>query len=87
MTDKFQSLSASLTGPATNAFAIIPDDATDLPTVTRALYVGVSGNVVVTMQSGQTVTLVNVMAGSLLPLRVARVAASDTTAQNLVGLY
>ncbi len=87
MTDKFQSLAAGLTAPASNAFSITPNNDSDLPAVTRALYVGVSGDLAVTMQSGETITLTNVMAGTLLPLRLARVTATGTTAQNLVGLY
>ena len=87
MIDKFQSLTAGLTAPASNAFAITPNNATDLPAITRALYVGLSGDIALIMQGGEAVTLTNVMAGTMLPLRAVRVAATGTTAQNLVGLY
>lgn len=86
MADQFQSFARGLTAPADGAFAITPNDSTDLPQVTRALYIGVSGNLAVTMKSGESVTLVNVQAGTVLPLRLARVMDTNTTAQSIVGL-
>ena len=74
-------------GPATSAFAIVPSDTTDLPTVAR-LYVGTSGNIEVTlsgMPSGTSVVLAGVPAG-FAPLLVKRVWATGTAATNLVGL-
>ena len=56
MTDSFRSHTRSLTSPAEHALAIQPDDAGDLPQVTRALYVGGSGDVAVTMRVYQHVT-------------------------------
>jgi hypothetical protein len=41
----------------------------------------------VLMASGQTVTFVGVAAGSVLPIRVARVNSTNTTATNIVALY
>ncbi len=87
MLDKFHTLAAGLTTPASNAFAIAPSNATDLPAITRALYIGVSGDIAAIMQSGEAITFTNVAAGTVLPLRLLRVAATGTTAQNLVGLY
>ena len=45
MTDTFKTFARSLTSPPENAHAIFPDDAADLPHVTRALYVGGGGDV------------------------------------------
>lgn len=87
MADKFQSFAAGLTAPASNAFPVTPQDGVDLPAITRALYVGGSGDVAATMTGGEAIILVNVLAGTVLPVRLARVAATGTTAQNLVGLY
>jgi hypothetical protein len=87
MADTFQAHSAGLTAPAGNAFPITPQDGVDLAFVTRAIYVGVSGNITLTMQGGQSVLLTNIAAGTVLPLRAARIAATGTTAQDLVGLY
>ena len=85
MFDRFASYAENLTSPASDGFAIAPDDANDLPQVTRALYVGLGGDLVVRMQSGSEVTLRSVPSGALLPLRVVRVKVASTASQ-LVGL-
>jgi lipocalin len=56
---------------ATNAFSYI--------------YVGTTGNVVVTTEDGQTVTFTAVPAGQYIWVRTRRVMAA-TTASNMVGL-
>lgn len=86
MSDRFSSNAPSLTGPASAAFAITPDDATDLSEVTRALYIGVGGNVAMRFLSGQVLTFSNLAAGSVLPVRIDRVLAAGTTATGLIGL-
>lgn len=86
MADQFKSHATGLSAPIVGAFSITPDDGVDLADVTRALYVGVSGDVSVVMKSGDTVTLVNVQAGTMLPVRAQRVNATGTSAQNLVGM-
>ncbi len=73
--------------PAGNAAAVTPSDGTDLGHVTRALYVGGSGDLALITQHGQTVTLKNTVAGSMLPIRVARVKAIGTTASNIVAFW
>lgn len=87
MTDTFQSHARSLTSPPENAVAIEPSDAGTLAVVTRALYVGSAGDLVVRMAGGNVVTLANVAAGSLLPIRVDRVLATGTSAGSLLGLW
>jgi hypothetical protein len=86
MSDRFQSHTPSLTGPASTGFPITPDDALALPETTRALYVGSGGSLAVEMASGATLTFEGVADGMLLPLRVSRVRASGTTAGGLIGL-
>lgn len=86
MTDRFADFQPSLSGPASTGFAIVPADDTDLPETTRALYVGGSGDLAVTMLSGASLVLTAVAGGSLLPLRVVRVWATGTTAGAIVGL-
>lgn len=86
MSDKFQNYSSSLASPATDAFAITPNDSTDLTQVTRALYVGTAGNIVVVLKSGSEVTFSNVTSGSILPIRASRIKATGTTALNVLGL-
>ena len=75
------------TGPATRGFAVTPGDGSDLAIATRALWVGGAGDVKVTTVGGDTVILVGVTAGSLLPIRVSRVHSTSTTATSMVGLY
>ena len=70
---------------AYNAVAVTPSDSTVIPT-TRALYIGVSGNIVVRMADGGQVTFANVPVG-IFPIQVDRVLATSTTATNIVALY
>ncbi len=86
MSDRFASHAPSLTGPASAGFAIVPNDNLDIAETTRALYIGVGGNLTVTMASGQMLSFSSVPDGSLLPLRVLRVHASGTTADDIVAL-
>lgn len=87
MTDEFEHHTPSLTSPVSAAIAISPSDTEDLSHVTRALFVGVGGELVVTMLSGDTATLSNVQPGVMYPLRVTRVHATGTTAAAVLGLY
>jgi hypothetical protein len=87
MSDAFSSHSQTLEAPASRAFAITPADNIDLASATRAIYVGTAGNLnVVLVGDTAPVTFANVPAGATLPLRVRRVRAAGTTAQNLVGV-
>jgi hypothetical protein len=81
------------TKPATGARAVTPTDNTAIP-VTRALYVGGAGNIVVKMAdvvdptaAGNTVTFTGVLAGSVLPISVKCVNSTSTTATSIVALY
>ena len=71
---------------ARSALAVTPNDSTVLQAGIRALYVGGAGNVSVITVGGQTVTFVGVGAGSMLPIQVARVRATDTTATSILAL-
>lgn len=68
------------------AGAIIPSEDNDLATATRSIYVGTSGDIKVEMISGDIVTFKNAVSGSVLPIRVKKVFAADTTATDLVAL-
>lgn len=72
--------------PAFEAFAITPHDTNYLPQVTRAIYVGVTGDVVIKCREGAAVTFVGVPAGMILPVKAEQVKATGTTADSLVGL-
>ena len=86
MADKFQQ--DGLIGSARDALAITPSDSTDLADIPKAIYVGVAGNLVVTLvDDASSVTFVGVQAGSVLPIRPKRVHATSTTASSLLALY
>jgi len=86
MQDAFAGHVAGLTAPATEPEPISPSDGEELGTVTRALYVGQTGNVRLRLLSGATVTLANMQGGMLYPIRVRQVFATGTTAADIVGL-
>ena len=86
MSDRFANHSSSLVSPAHDGFTVVPDDGLDLPETTRALYVGVGGDLCLVLAGGTEVVFANVAAGTVLPLRAARVKASGTTAGAMVGL-
>jgi len=65
-------------------FAITATDATELPKVTRAIWVGVAGNLSVVMRDGSALTITNVPVG-MHHLRVRQVNATNTTATGLIG--
>lgn len=85
-TDNF-SRQQTLTGdPATNAVLITPSDSTDLVAVTRAVYIGTTGNMKVTMQDSGTVLFTGIPAGTTLPIRVSRIWSTTTTASTIIAL-
>ena len=86
MINEYESFAHGLDAPAKDGFQIVPNDAVDLPKATRAIYVGVSGTIRMTLVSGAEVTLVGVSMGAVLPIRAVRVYATHTTAGELVGL-
>lgn len=73
--------------PAVLGSAVTPSDATDFSRLTRALWVGGAGNVVVVWYDGTTSTLTGVPAGTLLPVRCKRVNSTSTTATSIVALF
>lgn len=87
MEDEFSYHRAGLTSPAEGGAAVTPSDSEDLPTASRALYIGGAGNVAVVTVGGDTVTFVGLASASILPVRVARVLATGTTATNIVALW
>lgn len=78
---------ASYDDPADRLAPVTASDSTDL-TGTRALYVGTTGNLAVRCVNDPTttVTLNNVPAGAILPIRVTRVMAA-TTASGIVAMF
>ena len=74
------------TPPSANAEAVTPSD-NDLSFITRGVYVGGSGDLVVLMAgTGDTVTFANVSPGAVYPIMVSQIRAT-TTCTNVVALY
>lgn len=73
--------------PIVGGAAVTPADGTDLVTMSRALWIGGAGNIVLVTQDGSTITLKGVQAGTLIPIRATRVKATNTTATDIVALY
>lgn len=55
--------------------------------MSRAIYVGTAGNISAELASGTQVTFTAVPAGMILPLRLRKIRATGTTAQNIVALW
>lgn len=88
MADTFSEYASGLDSPAQNAAAVTPNDSTDLTNTARALYIGGAGNVTLDTAGGQTtVAFVGLAAGTILPVRTARVRSTGTTATNIVALW
>lgn len=85
MADIFSGHSNGLSSPAAQAATVTPNDGADLPTASRALYVGTAGNLSVVTVGGSTVTLVG--ASGWMPVRAARVLATGTTASDIVAVW
>jgi hypothetical protein len=74
------------TNPAQGGYAITPSDSANLPTLTRALLVGTSGDVKVSYPNDSTDVL-PLVAGIMYPIVAKRVWSTGTTAANIHGLY
>lgn len=84
--DRFGTYADAPDAPATQAFAIVPSDGAELPAVTKAIYVGSSGDVTLRPLRGTAdVTYRNVPEGAYLTVRASHVRATGTTAGDLVG--
>lgn len=87
MADNFASVQASITGPISNGAAVTPNDSTDLATSSRAIWIGTGGDVSLITVDGTTLLLKNVPAGTMLPIRAARIRSTSTTATDIVALW
>ena len=76
------------TQPAKGLIAITPADGAGLQwsTPIRGIYVGGAGNIAITALDGSTATLIAAAVGTVLQVGALRIAATGTTATNLVGL-
>ena len=75
---------------ATRVSAVTPSDSADLASYPKALYIGVTGDVVVVPKHADndtdTVTFKAHPVG-YMPIQVRRVMSTNTTATNILALY
>ena len=86
MTDNFNTFTHGPTAPIRGGAAITPHDTNDLSETTRAIYVGVSGDVKINTADGDTITFVGLAAGIIHPIRASRVYSTGTDATDILGL-
>ncbi len=70
--------------PAMSAVAVTKSDSTVID-ITRALYIGTTGDLAVRMADGNTITFKTVPVG-LLPIQVDKVLSTGTTAAEIIAL-
>jgi hypothetical protein len=86
-TDTFEDLTEGLDSPYVKAAAITPHNTNELTTYTRAIYVGASGNISMTLvDDSSPVTFVAAQTGAILKVRAKIVRATGTTATSLIAL-
>lgn len=73
--------------PHAGATAVTPDDSNDLPITAESLYIGGAGDVRVDTVESADVVFASVSAGTVLPVQVTRVYATNTTASSIVALF
>jgi hypothetical protein len=72
--------------PCRVPFAVTPDDATELPTEVRGLYIGTGGDLVVQgIGTDTTVTYKNLPDASYVFVQASKVMATGTTASDIIG--
>lgn len=86
MADRFANVGADLHGPADRAAAVTPNDTTDLPFVSKRLFIGTGGTVKIDTSGGDTVTY-TAATGTYLNVRAKRVYAIGTSASNIVSEF
>ncbi|MBB3034369.1 spike base protein, RCAP_Rcc01079 family [Alteriqipengyuania lutimaris] len=87
MHDRFRRHADSPMAPAACAFAIAPSDSAQLPSVTKAIYVGGGGDIVLRPLDGtEDVLFAAFPGGGILDVRASAIRATGTSATNIVGL-
>ncbi len=85
--DVYENMMSGLESPAREALAVVPSDMVDLGFSSRSIYVGVSGDIAVHMIDEATPVIFKAVPVGILPIRVDRVLATGTTANDLVALW
>ena len=77
---------ANATVSAHAGVPVVTSNTTIFP-ITRALYVGVTGNITVHFQDQDQIVLFSNVAVGIFPVQVDQVLATGTTATSIVALY
>ena len=86
--DRFKNSSDSVSDPARSLAAIDATSSAILDSTPKAIFIGTGGDVSLRAIDDDTaVTLRNVPAGTILPIRAAQLDPALTTARDIVGLY
>jgi hypothetical protein len=73
--------------PAKSLRAVTPNDTNELEYVAKALFIGTGGTLsLIAQEDTAAVTLANVAAGQIVPVRAKIVRATGTTATGIVAL-
>lgn len=83
--DSFGNYAGGLTSPVTTGEVVAPHNANEQTFVSRAIYVGVSGDVTCLMADGTTL-LFKALPVGIHPIRAKRVNATGTTATDMLFL-
>ncbi|WP_020474231.1 spike base protein, RCAP_Rcc01079 family [Zavarzinella formosa] len=86
-TDDYGSASSGLVAPYAHAAVLTKSDTDELTKVSRALYVGGTGNINVVTAAGETVLFSAIPVGTLLPIRIKQLLSTNTTATLVVALW
>lgn len=90
--DPYAQRSTGVNSYARGMSAIVPSDTVDLPTYAKALYIAAAGTIsfipIANYAGGSSspITLISQPAGTIIPVQVARVLATGTSA-TVMGLY
>ncbi len=85
MTNPFKNRAPGLSDPTRDIIPVTPSDTIPLVSIAQALYVETGGSLVIVTVSGATRT-VNVSDNAILPVGVAQVMATGTTAGGIHAL-
>lgn len=77
--------SVGVLNPLSHGAAVTPSDTEELAHVSRALWVGGSGDISMVTKDGDAITLVGVPSGVLIPWMVRKINATGTTATAIIA--
>lgn len=86
MADQFETMQKTRRDPIFDWEAITPNDSTALARRPRAIVALGAGNIVMTGESGNDITIA-VEASKEIPYSPVKVKSTNTTATNIYGLY